>query len=229
MFGWFIRHPKPQCGGRSAGAWFNGYWYRRPWYCPAEVAKALATVGEGGSVVDPVAVLLGNGNEAARCVAALHLEYGRRSEGEAALAAALQDESDSVRRAAAAVLCEIGSLAALTAVVTGSRHGRTTAARRLQSFKEAAAPAVPGLMLLLRNSRTPWRTRYIAQDALVAIGAAAVPAIKEVFLRGPPHAREYAAHALKEIGPPPELTEAVDKAVAGYRQAAEQVAAKHGE
>ena len=125
----------------------------------------------------------GKWSERPSASAAIQLSTDSSREAEAALIAALQDESDLVRRTAAESLLVLGSVRGLAAVVAGSRHGhgvRTKAALKLAKMNSGeAVEAVPALMVLLQYPRINWRTHFIATDALAAIGDAAIPSLVE--------------------------------------------------
>jgi HEAT repeat protein len=162
-------------------------------------------------------VLVTDSSDAARCVAAIQLSIDKPSEAEPALIAALQDESEFVRRTAAESLLVLGSVRGLAAVVAGSRHGRavrTHAVSALSKMKPGeAAEAVPALMVLLQYPLIDWRTHYKAIDALRVIGDAAIPSLVNALHRGPPYVRKYAAIALKEIEKTPELLPLIDEEI----------------
>src|SRR5262249_44767021 len=142
MLRWFRRQRNvARLAGRTAGEW---YWlHRSPQYRDANWPESLAqatreiTSGadEGGSLARLADVLVTHASEAARCVAAIQLTTDRSPEAEAALIAALQDESELVRRTAGESLLTLGSVRGLAAVVGGSRHGR--AVRTHAAFKLA--------------------------------------------------------------------------------------------
>ena len=185
--------------------------YRHPQTRPptwdAERSAAMDDAFGGGRRVqrepaDVAALLCADHNDAARCVAAIWLGTERRPEGEGPLLAALEDESEAVRRTAAEALLELGSIRALAAVVAGSRHGhavRTHAAFRLRDIGPPAAPAVPALMTLLRYPDINWRSHAAALTALAAIGETAIPVLTRFVRNRDPHLQDYAAEVLKEI------------------------------
>jgi HEAT repeat protein len=163
-------------------------------------------------------VLVTDSSEAARCVAAIQLGIDKSPEAETSLIAALQDESEVVRRTAARTLLAIGSVRGSAAVVGGCRHGhniRTAAAYQLAQLKPGeAAEAVPALMILLQYPHINWRSHVAAAEALRAIGDAAVPSLVNALQRGSPQVRLYAAIALKEMGKTPELLPCIDDVLA---------------
>jgi len=216
MFGWFRRQKKiSRCGGRTADEWYH--LHRSPQYRNSNFAASLAQAvreitSANGAHLENLRlndVVVTDESEAARCVAAVQLSLERTADADLALIAALQDESEIVRRTAAESLVEIGSVRGLAAVVAGSRHGhaiRTHAARKLGQMKDGeAAEAVPALMVLLQYPYINWRTHMMAVDALRTVGDAAIPSLVNGLRRGSPQMRKYAAIALKEIGKTPHL------------------------
>lgn len=210
MLRWFRRHRDlPALAGRTAGEWYS--LHRSPQYrnatWSASLAKAIleiaASDGDGSSPPPLVDVLVTDASEAARCVAAIQLSTESSPDAETALIAALQDESELVRRTAATSLLLLGTVRSLAAVVGGSRHGhavRTHAAFKLAKMKPGeAVEALPALMVLLQYPDINWRTHVAAVDALRAIGEAAVPTLVNGLHRGSPQVRKYAAIALNEI------------------------------
>jgi HEAT repeat protein len=131
--------------------------------------------------------------------------------------AALQDESETIRRTAALALVELDTVDGLAAVVAGSRHGhavRTEAAHRLRRHGPKASEAIPGLVALLRYREINWRSHMAAAGALAAIGEAALPWLLHMFHHGEPHLRYEAASALKEMNRTPEILAAIDEVLA---------------
>ena len=217
MLQWFRRQREvPRVAGRTAADWYllHRYAQYRDSAWAASLAQAVREITEGGGApASPTRlrdVLVTDASDAARCVAAIQLSIEKDDDAEGALIAALHDESESVRRAAAVSLVQLGSVRGLAAVVAGSRHGhavRTHAAFKLadMTMGEKAAEAVPALMVCLQYSDINWRTHSAAVTALVAIGDAAIPSLANGLRRGSPQVRKYAAEALDEIGKTPEL------------------------
>jgi len=185
------------------------------------VSEITRVNGEGAWPPGLCEVVVTDASEAARCVAAIQLSTDPSREAEAALIAALQDESDLVRRTAAESLLALGSVRGLAAVVAGSRHGhgvRTQAALKLREMKPGeAAEAVPALMVLLQYPRINWRTHFIATDALAAIGEAAIPSLVNALRRGSPHVRRYGAFTLDEMGKTPGVRPLIDEEIRKFR------------
>lgn len=210
MWRWLFRKKEVLLAGRTASQWYG--LHRMPQYRDGTWSTSLAEAvreitsddRHGQTPARLVDVLVTDASEAARCVAAIQLSIDKPPEAENALIAALQDESELVRRTAAESLLEIGSVRGLAAVVGGSRHGcavRTQAAFKLAAMKPGeAAEAVPALMVLLQYPHINWRTHYAAVDALRTIGDAAIPSLMNGLLHGSPQVREYAAVALEEMG-----------------------------
>jgi HEAT repeat protein len=196
--------------------------HRSPQYRDATWSESLAQaireittgIGEGATPIRLADVLVTDASEAARCVAAIALSSDSSPEAEAALIAALQDESELVRRTAGESLLALGSVRGLAAVVGGSRHGhavRTHAAFKLAKMKSGEAKeALPALMVLLQYPYINWRTHFAAVDALRTIGDAAIPALVNGLHRGSSQVRRYAAIALKEMGKTPALLPLID-------------------
>lgn len=226
MFGWFRRPPEaPRVAGKTAVEWYR--LHRSPQYRDTSWSESLAqaareiTSGDGQAApFRLVDVLVTDASEAARCVAAIQLSTERTAEAEAALIAALQDESELVRRTAGESLVAIGTVRGLVAVIAGSHHGhavRTWAARKLAELPpEQSKDAIPALMVLLQYPHINWRTHFIAVEALRSIGDAAIPALVNGLHRGTPQVRQYAAIALQQIGKTPELAQLIE---ADIRQA----------
>jgi HEAT repeat protein len=224
MFRWFRRQRDvPRLAGRTAREWY--YLHRKPGYRHTTWAESLtqaireitAGIGQEASPVRPSDVLVTDASEAARCVAAIQLSTDSSPDAEAALIAALQDESELVRRTAGESLLALGSVRGLAAVVAGPRHGhavRTQAAFKLGKMKPGeATEALPALMVLLQYPYINWRTHFAAVSALQTIGDAAIPALVNGLHRGSPQVRKYAAIALKEIGKTPELLPLIDEEI----------------
>jgi HEAT repeat protein len=196
--------------------------YRSPQYRDETWSESLAQaireittgIDEGATPIRLADVLVTDASEAARCVAAIGLSSDCSPEAEASLIAALQDESELVRRTAGESLLALGSVRGLAAVVGGSRHGhavRTHSAFKLAEMKSGdATEALPALMVLLQYPSINWRTHFAAVEALRTIGDAAIPALVNGLHRGSPQVRQYAAIALKEIGKTPHLLARID-------------------
>jgi HEAT repeat protein len=224
MLRWFRRQKhEPRLAGRTAGEWYH--LHRSPQYrdntwtesLARAVREVTAGINEEASPARLADVVITDDSEAARCVAAIELSNDRSPAAEAALIAALQDESELVRRAVAESLLALGSVRGLAAVVAGCRHGhavRTHAAFKLAKMQRGeAAEAVPALMILLQYPSINWRTHWAAVDALCAIGDAAIPSLVNGLLRGSQQVRKYAALALKEMGKAPDLLPLIDEEI----------------
>lgn len=222
MFQWLRRKREvPRLAGRTAIEWYR--LHRSPQYRDDTWADSLARaareisvgVGEGAAPVRMVEVLVSDASEVARCVAAIQLGTDSSPDAEATLIAALQDESELVRRTAAESLVELGSVRGLAAVVAGSRHGhavRTGAARKLANMKPGEVrEALPALMVLMQFPHINWRTHCVAVLALQRIGDSAIPVLVNGLHRGSPQVRKYAAMALKEMEKTPELLPLIDE------------------
>jgi HEAT repeat protein len=221
MLRWFTRKKDAlRCGGRTAFEWYSLHRARQyrhdDW--DRSLAQAIYEITQGLGPEEArdcmTHVLSADSSDAARCVAAIQLSIDPPQDAEEALIAALQDESEEVRRTAAASLVRIGSVRGFAAVAAGSRHGcavRTEAARQLGRLKEGARDAVPALMTLLQYPRINWRTHYIAADALAAIGNAAVPSLLRGVSHGTPMVQYYAATALQEIAKTSELASLINE------------------
>jgi HEAT repeat protein len=223
MFRWFRRkRDVSRCAGRTASEWYLLHRYGQhpnaSWSASLAQAVREITAADGDQrparVID---VLVTDSSEAARCVAAIQLCIDRPPDTDIALRAALQDESELVRRTAAVSFVEIGSVRGLAAVVAGSGHGcavRTHAAFKLAKMKTGeAAEAVPALMILLQYPYINWRTHWAAVDALCAIGDAAVPSLVNALHHGSAQMRYYAAIALQQIGKTPELLSLIEEEI----------------
>lgn len=224
MFRWFRRQRDVgRLAGRTAAEWYA--LHRKQQYRDATWSDSLAQavrditsgLGEGSSLTRLADVLMTDASEAARCVAAVQLSIDSSPDAEAALIAALQDESELVRRTAAESLLALGSVRGLAAVVGGSRHGhavRTHAAFKLAKMKPGeTTEALPALMVLLQYPDINWRTHFAAVSALQTIGDAAIPALMHGLRRGSPLLRQYAAIALKEMGKTPELLPLIEEEI----------------
>jgi HEAT repeat protein len=221
MLRWFRRQREvSRLAGRTAREWYS--LHKSPQYrdatWPESLAQAVreitASCGEAAPPARFANALVTDASEAARCVAAMQLSTDSSPEAEAALIAALQDESEFVRRTAALSLLALRSVRGLAAVVGGSRHGRavrTHAAFKLAKMEPGeAAEAVPALMVLLQYPYINWRTHFAAVEALQTIGDVAIPALVNGLQRGSPQVRQYAAVALKEMGKTPQLLPLID-------------------
>ena len=224
MLRWFLRQPDvARLAGRTAGEWYSSH--RSPQYRDATWSESLTQAvreitsgcGGGASPAHLADVLVTDVSEVARCVAAVHLSLDASLKAETALIAALQDESELVRRTAGESLLTLGSVRGLAAVVGGSRHGhavRTRAAFKLAKMKPGeAAEALPALMVLLQYHDINWRTHFAAVSALRTIGDAAIPSLVNGLQRGSPQVRQYAAIALKEMGKTPELLPVIGEVI----------------
>ena len=140
---------------------------------------------------------------------------------------ALQSRTPGLRSWAIAALSAMGKEAApaAPALVDAARHGETDAFYALANMGPAAEAVVPSLSNLLSSSDTEVRSLaaaalafidpsataaipilvrdcYDCVDALVAIGAPAVPSLIAVLRKDPsPRRRLAAVNALKEMGP----------------------------
>src|SRR6266511_3036471 len=123
--------PERLCG-HTAGEWYG--FYRSPQYfqgdLPSAVTAALREAIANREELPDFAVepwlttlLTTDSRETVRCVAAVKVGLDKLADDEAALLAALHDESEVVRRSAALALITLGSVRGLSAVVAGSRHG----------------------------------------------------------------------------------------------------------
>src|SRR4051812_27292915 len=117
MLRWF-RRPREDArlAGRTAGQWYT--LHRAPQYRDATWSKSLVqaireiteSYNAGASPTRLADVLVTDASEVARCVAAIHLSTDGSPGAETALIAALQDESELVRRTAAESLLAVGSV-----------------------------------------------------------------------------------------------------------------------
>ncbi|MEZ6141889.1 MAG: HEAT repeat domain-containing protein [Zavarzinella sp.] len=224
MFRWFRRQlAAPRLAGQTAGEWY--VLHRSSYKLDTTVWDLLAQAvleitsreGSGTTPTCLIDVLVTDATEVARCVAAIQLSTDPSPEAETALIAALQDESELVRRTAAESLFRLGSVRGLAAVVGGSRHGhavRTHAAFKLANLNSGEAKeALPALMVLLQYQDINWRTHLAAVAALKKIGDAAIPALVNGLHKGSPQMRKYAAIALKEMGKTPDLLPMIDEVI----------------
>jgi HEAT repeat protein len=219
--------------GHTAGEWYC--FYRIPGAFQGDLSsavtaalrEALATPTKTSDFgVEPwlTTLLTSDPREIVRCLAAIKLGLDKIAAGEPALLAALQDESENVRRSAALALVALSTVCGLSAVVAGSRHGhgvRTRAAQALQEHGEDAFEAIPGLLCLLRDSNINWRSHAAAARALAAIGESAVPTLVQVFEPGEPRVRPFVAMALKELNKTPALLGAIDEELAAMKNVPE--------
>jgi HEAT repeat protein len=230
MLRWLTRRlTRDRYQGHTAAEWC-GY-FRYPQYFRRDLAgavtealrKEVATKGESLDIEAApfLSVLLATDDrEGVRCLAAIKMGLDKRTGCESTLLAALNDESETVRRAVALSLVALNTVHGLAAVVAGSRHGhavRSHAAHLLREHGAEASEAIPGLLALLRDRNIDWRSHFDAVDALVAIGESAIPWLLQLFGRGNRRLRYYAAIALKEIDKTPELLAAIDEELAKHK------------
>jgi len=206
MFLWFRKKEEAfRCASRTAAEWY--FLQRCPQYRDSNWSSSLAEAVREITSREPAASLIDflvtDSSDAVRCVAAIQLGVDQPANADVALIAVLQDESETVRRAAAESLVQIGSVKGLAAVVAGSRHGhaiRTKAALRLAAMNKGhAVDAIPALMILLQYPDINWRTHYAAIDALCVIGDRAIPALRTAYRHGSTQLRNYAAQALTTL------------------------------
>ncbi len=128
-----------------------------------------------------------------------------RTEGTAALVAALKDKDIEVRGAAAVALGEYrdaSAIAPLTAALEDkSEFVRAQSARALGVNGRAAAQSVPLLIKLLTSDKDPNVKRHAA-TALGQIGErAALPALERAVRDHDPYLSQAASEAIKMITP----------------------------
>ena len=229
MFRWLKHWMAPGNSQRRTARDWYGY-YRSPQYFEGDLASAVTSalndaLGSGEThdfEADPLlsVLLAADCREDVRCLAAIKMGLDNRTDCESALLAALQDESETVRRTVALALLALDTVRGLAAVVAGSQHGhavRTDAADRLRQHGNGAAEAISGLVCLLRYRDINWRSHMAAARALAAIGESALPWLLRLFGGDEPHLRYYAAMALKEMNKTPELLTTIDEELARHQ------------
>ncbi|HYT91696.1 MAG TPA: HEAT repeat domain-containing protein [Gemmataceae bacterium] len=228
MFRWLLWWKSPPSYlGHAAIEWYG--FYRRGRFpgnplrlVTAALRKAFSGASRGADLdledPDCLGVLLAtDAREGIRCLAAIKLGLAKDERYETSLLAALQDESETVRRTAAVALLDLNTVRGLAAVVGSSQHGhrvRMDAAHRLRQYGPAAAEAIPALAALLRDQESNWRSHCAAAGALAAVGEAAIPWLLQLLAVGKAGPRYYAAMALKEMNKTPEHVLAIEQELA---------------
>ncbi len=225
MFAWLLPRSKPlRVAGHTAPEWYFLYRKQKLPLDPAcDVAAALCEALTGSNFPSGCdldsdsclsALLMTDQREEVRSLAAIKIGINKMKTCESGLIAALEDQSETVRRIAALALVDIDTIRGLAAVVAGNNHGhavRTQAANRLQKRGFEAAEAIPGLLALLRFRQINWRSHLAAVDALAAIGEPAIPFLVHALTNGEPQLRRYAGAVLKFIGKSMEFSELIEK------------------
>lgn len=190
------------------------------------VAAVSADLASAGASSESLPVLIcADSNKAIRILAMVKAGLERQLECEDSLIAALLDESESVRRMAARVLVELGTVRGLAAVVAGNKHGhgiRTSAAQRLKEHGTNAEPAIPALLTLLYEHRTNWRSNMWAAFALVEIGPKALPYLIHAIRHGSSRGMSWAAFALIHRGDYTDIPEDVVELLKQYQEDEQQ-------
>ncbi len=112
----------------------------------------------------------------------------------------LHHTDEVVRRTAAILLTELGTVEGLNAVVAGNRHGhaiRTAAAWKLKEMGAEGIAAIPGLIALLRDKQINWRSHAAAQYALSEMGEEAKIVLMKLLDDEDEAMREHAAIILE--------------------------------
>lgn len=118
----------------------------------------------------------------------------------------LSHTDETIRRSSAIVLERIGTVETLSAVVQGKYHGsgiRTIAALHLKKYGEKAQPAIPALLLLLKDRDINWRSHFAAADALASIGNPAKDTLIKNLNSEDYNIQYYSAYALSILKPTP--------------------------
>lgn len=175
----------------------------RTWQQRAAAAMALGKLANGRGVPFLTAALRGDPDVDVRCSCAWALgSIGGKGVIEA-LDAALEDDSDAVRRVAAEALGEVGTatvLGSLARALGDPHHDvRLAAVAGLGGLR--SGHAAPPLLAALHDGE--WSVSCAAAEALAKIeDSAAVPALVEALADGSLAARLAASEALGRIGDP---------------------------
>jgi HEAT repeat protein len=163
-------------------------------------ARALAEIGPE-AVPALVETLSKPGMAETRCLAALALGESRPASDQAVatLVEGLQDPDSAIRGAVESALAHIGA-PAVPALAVALKNRQVSAARALGKIGDQAAAALPELLAALRGPDKALRVE--AHDALVRLGASAVPALAEALKSADLRTWHSISLALGKIGPP---------------------------